>query len=1495
MADEPLGRMVIELGLDHSAFGKGMAGVRKEVKYSMAEMKSSMAVIGQSGSKFDVLSAKAKGLSQVMMSQERLVEKLGNAYKGTFVNGKATAQTGKLATQMQNANAKLAALRKQYINNAAAMAKARVETTGFTGGLNKVSKAAITTGTAMKNVGSSMTTKVSAPIAAGLAYATKSAVKFDSQIKAIGPLLTNGATVTAKYKAQLDQLGDASKRMSTKYGVSTTEINNGMTELVRRGYTTKQVLGSMPSIMDATVASGEDMGTVLNTTSSIVEQFGLKTKSTVGTLKNTQMVTDSITYAANATAAGFSDMGEAMSYVGPQAHAAGLSVQETAAAIGELSNKGIEGQKAGTNLRGILTSLVKVTPNASKAFKSMGISTSELKKDASDLPRLIDDITKGTKGWSKADRNKAIATAFGRENQSAMNALLETGSSKLRQLTKDTENSTGATKKQAEQLSNTSENNVKKLIASLQVLGIEVGAKLVPKLIPLVNKAKDLVDGFSDLDDSTQNTIIKFALLAAAGGPVLSMTGKLIGGFGKVGSTIVGAGAKIAEWKAKTQATKTVLDDVAGAAATTGSKVEAMGTSAATAKGGISILGTALTTTEAGAGVLGTSLTAAGVAVTGVGLAALAGVTYWELYGKQAHESAQRAKEWGSDIGENAANAAGDMQKFETKASTALDSFNTNVKKNAKEVNKAFQSMVNSASKNVDKKYKDAQKLAKSIGGQAGQALLEEAGKEKTANEKRVQDMASTAKQVQEITSKAAKDGTKLTADQATTIANLQRKIAKDEINTLGLKAKQKKAVLSAELGETGSMTKKQLAETSKEIGDAAYKEIDTYNKKYGKIKQAQKDGLISTKEANIAEEQLTKTHNATLTQLGEDLIQTEKEQGKSKSEIIQDLEANGFTDKQAEKAMHEYTKNLKETASTAIKITGDMSKSTQKAAKDWNSMVLDPKTGKLKTNAQEEVDKAAKNKDKWNSMLLLAKKGEMSTNAAAMVGIAAVQTKRWDNLTLEEKQALIRSKGGDKLAALLEKGKQWNKLSPDEKEAIIKAKGGPELLKVVTDSKIWNKLTVDEKQAVLKDNASPVMKKAKFSLDQWNHLTPNMKTVVAKAKGATDVAKGIKSVKDWNSLPEKEKSLIANDKGASKIVGKVTSDYKKYINLPKNEVKNLLAKDNASKNANKAKISVDKYGRIKMPNPIGLKATDKASGPAKTAKKNVDNFNSTRMQTKTAKGKDAASGPMKSARNSTIKYNGVRMATKTAHGKDAASGPMSSARISLGKYNGVRMRTKTAKAKDSASGPIKSAIDWLSKWNAMETVTHVVKTIYKKLTGHALGTMATDGNPIMVNDQEGPVYRELVKYPGRPAFIPHGRNVVLEDAPKGTKVIPAGLTAQLTGIHQLAKGTIPVNSTVVQASNVINDSLKPNDSSSSFQGFDGETNSTFMTGIAGQTQQLGSFEEQLMATNQILRRLLKVSQAQLKALLSQGGLDRNALYRQQAKDLALSTYNGIT
>lgn len=1528
MADEPLGRMVIELGLDHSDFGKGLQGAKNEVKYAMADMKSAMSVIGQSGNKLDVLGAKAKGLTSVMSAQQSVVQKLGKSYNDSFVNGKATAQTGKLATQLQNANAKLASLATQYKNNAAAMAKARVETTGFTGGLNKISKSAITVGTSMSNIGSKMTSKVSVPVVAGLTLATKAAVDFDSQIQQIGPLLTNGGAVTAKFKAQLDEMSTASKNWSKTYGVSTTEINNAMAELVRRGYTTAQVLGSMPAILNATKASGEDMGTVMNATASIVEQFGLKSSSTAATLKNTTMVTDALTYAANATASGFGDMSEAMKYVGPIASSLGMSVQQTAAAIGVLSNRGIEGQKAGTGLRGILTSLVKPTAMAQSAFKKMGISTKELATDSHDLPKLINDISKGTEGWTRAEKNKALAQAFGKENQTAMNALVAAGSKSLQDLTDKTNAAGGATKKVADQMNNTSANNVKKLTASLQVLGIEIGEKLVPKLLPLVNDVTKAVDGFSDLDDSTQDTIIKFALLAAAAGPVLGVVGKLTSGFGLVGKGIVGTVSKFAQMSARSKAASEVMEILGGstksvsgqlkvvAGGATGATsalnkingtVSSVNGSVATAKTGFSVLGTALTTTEAGAGVLGSSLTVAGAALAGVGVAAVAGAAIWYGYGKSASESAQRTKEWGSDIGATASDAANDFGSFETKASTALTDFGNDAKSTAKTVQTAFKGMVTSASKNVDKTYSNAKKEADKVGGAAGAAILKQAEKEHTANEKRITDMQKTAKQVDAITSASAKTGVKLTSDQVTTIGNLQRKMAQDEIETLNLKSKQKKAVLAAELGETTTMTKKQLASTEKAIGDASYKEMDAYNKQTGELHKAQQKGNISTAAMNAGLEVLQKKHNATMTQLGEDYIRTGKAQGKSMSDITTEMSQNGFTDSQAQASMKAYLASLKQTAGSAIKITGDMSKSTRSAAESWNKMVLDPKTGKVKTNAQEEVDKAAKSKDKWNSMMLLLKKGEMSSNAAAMVGVAAVQTGKWNGLSLKEKQAMIRSKGGDDLAKLITDGKQWNKFTPTEKKAIISAKGGSELLQVMTSAKTWNKLTLTEKKAVIKDNATTAMKQANINLQKWNDLTPRMKTVMATAKGTSDVAKGIKSVEDWNSLPTKEKRLLANDSNATEALKRAGVNYKQYQNLPKNVTKNLLAKDSASKNASKAKISVGKYGQLKVSSK-NLKAIDKASGPSSkatgsvkkfsstkvgaknltshdktsspvgTARKSLTRFNGTKVLSKTATGHDKTSSPINSARGSLTRFNGTKVLGKTAVGHDSASRPMGTARASVTRFNGTPISSKTARGVNAASGPIGSAISAVKNFMSLPSlISKTVQVIHKVITGKATGSMGTDGNPIMVNDQEGPVFRELVKYPGAVPFIPHGRNVIL-NAPKNTKVIPAGLTAQMYRIPQYAKGTISPNSSVLQAAQLVNDA-------------------TSVTPVSNPVSvDNGNLLQQIIASSQQQSELLKALINAVGSIHLTDKMIANANQRYTATNLKLSNYGkGIT
>lgn len=62
----------------------------------------------------------------------------------------------------------------------------------------------------------------------------------------------------------------------------------------------------------------------------------------------------------------------------------------------------------------------------------------------------------------------------------------------------------------------------------------------------------------------------------------------------------------------------------------------------------------------------------------------------------------------------------------------------------------------------------------------------------------------------------------------------------------------------------------------------------------------------------------------------------------------------------------------------------------------------------------------------------------------------------------------------------------------------------------------------------------------------------------------------------------------------------------------------------------------------------------------------------------------------------------------------------------------------------------------------------------------HARGTMSHPGGPALVNDQPGPLYRELVQLPSGFNFIPQGRNVFLPNLPRGAKVLPAPETRLL-------------------------------------------------------------------------------------------------------------------
>lgn len=229
-------------------------------------------------------------------------------------------------------------------------------------------------------------------------------------------LITGGEKASAAIK-NVSQMQRDGEKYSLQYGKSQQAIAEQYQELIKRGYSSKQALGAMRSELQASVASGDDFNDVVKVSSQVVDAFGMRTTSTSKMVHNTRRVVNELAYSADMTATDFQSLGIGMSYVGDSAKTAGFSLAETSAAMGELSNHGLEADKAGTGLRKTIVSLAKPSKDATEALKSIGIESTNVFKDANgnfkSLSDILGIINAHTKNLGKAQQAAVFKAIFG--------------------------------------------------------------------------------------------------------------------------------------------------------------------------------------------------------------------------------------------------------------------------------------------------------------------------------------------------------------------------------------------------------------------------------------------------------------------------------------------------------------------------------------------------------------------------------------------------------------------------------------------------------------------------------------------------------------------------------------------------------------------------------------------------------------------------------------------------------------------------------------------------------------------------------------------------------------------------------------------------------------------------------------------------------------------------------------------------------------------------
>ena len=150
------------------------------------------------------------------------------------------------------------------------------------------------------------------------------------------------------------------------------------------------------AVMNLARATGTDATLSSGIMAATIRQFSMEASDAV-------RVADGLTAAANKSFNSVESLGEALSYAGPVAADANMSLEETLAILGTLGNLGIQGSEAGTALRRLLT---LSAAESEKFMKVFGVATKDAQGNARNLVDVLGEVSAATANMGTGDRQK---------------------------------------------------------------------------------------------------------------------------------------------------------------------------------------------------------------------------------------------------------------------------------------------------------------------------------------------------------------------------------------------------------------------------------------------------------------------------------------------------------------------------------------------------------------------------------------------------------------------------------------------------------------------------------------------------------------------------------------------------------------------------------------------------------------------------------------------------------------------------------------------------------------------------------------------------------------------------------------------------------------------------------------------------------------------------------------------------------------------------------
>lgn len=312
------------------------------------------------------------------------------------------------------------------------------------------------------------------PMTVGMGVGVAKAASFEKQMSNVRSILRGAA------QGEFQMLQEEAKRLGIVSVFSAQQAGEAMENLAVLGLKPLEIMQAIGPTLDAAAVAGVGLGEAALYVGGSTRAMGLA-------ISETARVADVLTVAGQKSATTLPLMAESLKLAAPAAVQANLSLEETVAILGKLSDAQLRGTMGGTSFVNMMNKLAGPTREAEGLLKDMNVTLTDSQGALRPIIDIVMDVKEGlSETRDAAERLGKAQEIFGIRGARAFSALSLAGREATKDLQRDLENSLGAAQEAAEiRLDN--------ILGAFTLFGASLEGVAIGLFTPFLDAGKDMV------------------------------------------------------------------------------------------------------------------------------------------------------------------------------------------------------------------------------------------------------------------------------------------------------------------------------------------------------------------------------------------------------------------------------------------------------------------------------------------------------------------------------------------------------------------------------------------------------------------------------------------------------------------------------------------------------------------------------------------------------------------------------------------------------------------------------------------------------------------------------------------------------------------------------------------------------------------------------------------------------------------------------------------